>query len=147
MPPQVIKVAGATGNINTNFTGKAEATLTAFRTGADFVYLHIEAADEAGHHGELETKIAAIERIDQEVLGRILRELPVISPEYKILLLPDHPTPLQVKTHVADPVPFVIYSSENKQTGSSFPFDEASAARTGLLIETGHTLMDRFLLG
>lgn len=144
---EVIDVAGATGNINTNFAGKAEAALSAFRAGADFVYLHIEAADEAGHHGELGTKIEAIERIDQEALGRILRELPAISPEYKILLLPDHPTPLSVKTHVADPVPFAIYSSNNKQPGSSSPFDEESAARTGLFIEPGHSLMDRFLLG
>ncbi len=144
---EVIEVAGATGNIHTNFAGKAEAALAAFRAGADFLYLHIEAADEAGHHGDLETKIKAIERIDQEVLGRILQELPAISPEYKILLLPDHPTPLSVRTHVADPVPFVIYSSEKKEPGSTLPFDEESAARTGLFIEPGHSLMDRFLLG
>jgi len=144
---EVIKVPGATGNINTNFAGKAEAALAAFRAGTDFVYLHIEAPDEAGHHGDLETKVKAIERIDREVLGRILHELPVISPEYKILLLPDHPTPLSVRTHVADPVPFVIYSSKNKQPGSSLPFDEESAARTGLFIEPGHSLMDRFLRG
>ncbi len=80
-------------------------------------------------------------------MARILQELPAISPEYKILLLPDQPTPLPVKTHVSDPVPFVIYSSKNKQPGSSFPFDEESAARTGLFIEPGHSLMDRFLLG
>jgi 2,3-bisphosphoglycerate-independent phosphoglycerate mutase len=144
---QVIEVPGVTGNIHTNFTGKAEAALSAFRAGVDFVYLHIEAADEAGHHGEVETKIAAIERIDHEVLGRLLRELPAITPEYKILLLPDHPTPLSVKTHVADPVPFVIYSSKSEQPGGSLPFDEESAARTGLFIEPGHSLMDRFLLG
>lgn len=148
---RVIEVPGATGNINTNFAGKAEAALSAFRSGADFVYLHIEAPDEAGHQGELATKIEAIERIDHDVLGRILQELPALSPEYKILLLPDHPTPLSVKTHVADPVPFVIYDSKSahapKSSGASFTFDEESAARTGLLIEPGHSLMDRFLLG
>jgi 2,3-bisphosphoglycerate-independent phosphoglycerate mutase len=143
---QVIDVPGATGNIHTNFHGKAVAALQAFRDGIDFVYLHIEAPDEAGHRGEMDTKIKAIERIDAEVLGYILDELPLITPEFCIMLLPDHPTPLAIKTHTADPVPFLIYRHGQNQTEYSAPaFDEKSAAATGLLIDPGHQLMNRFI--
>jgi len=142
---QVIEVPGATGNIHTNFAGKAEAALAAFRSGYDFIYLHIEAPDEAGHQGEVDHKIKAIEKIDAEVLGRLLKELPAVSAEFKILLLPDHPTPLSVRTHVTDPVPFVIYGSGVAPAGPAYSFDEENAARTNLFIEPGHLLMDRFL--
>lgn len=140
----VIEVPGATGNIHTNFIGKAEAALEAFRSGYDFIFLHIEAADEAGHQGEIDHKIKAIEKIDTQVLGRILKELPGISPEFKILLLPDHATPLSVRTHVSDPVPFAVYGSGVTPDGQANSFDEESAARTNLFIEPGHLLMDRF---
>ncbi len=143
----VIEVPGATGNIHTNFAGKAEAALAAFRSGYDFIFLHIEAADEAGHQGEIDTKIKAIEKIDRLVLGRILQELPGISREFRILLLPDHATPLSVRTHVADPVPFALYGTGVTSTGRAASFDEESAARTNLIIEPGHLLMDRFLGG
>ncbi|HEX3047291.1 MAG TPA: cofactor-independent phosphoglycerate mutase, partial [Bacillota bacterium] len=108
---KVINVPGATGNIHTNFRGKAEATLNAFKQGDDFVYLHLEAPDEAGHQGEIDTKIRSLEKIDTEVVGVILKELPQITSEFRIMLLPDHPTPLTLKTHVADPVPFLIYTN------------------------------------
>lgn len=145
---KVINVPGATGNIHTNFHGKAQAVLDAFAEGDDFVYLHIEAPDEAGHQGDLKTKIQAIERIDAEVLGLILNELPKISKDYRILLLPDHPTPITLKTHVADPVPFVIYqSTDNNPRQTPAIFDEEAATTTGIFLEEGHRLMDRFIKG
>lgn len=143
---RVINVPGATGNIHTNFHGKAQAVLDAFAEGDDFVYLHIEAPDEAGHQGDLKTKIQAIERIDAEVLGLILNQLPKISKDYRILLLPDHPTPITLKTHVADPVPFVIYQSkENNTEQATAVFDENAATATGIFLEEGYRLMDRFI--
>lgn len=143
---RVIEVPGATGNVHTNFRGKAEAALQAFRDGDDFVYLHVEAPDEAGHRGEVDNKIIAIEKID-EILGFILEQLPGITPDFRILLMPDHPTPLALKTHVADPVPFVIYQHGRMAGGfTAQRFTEETARATGLRIEEGYTLMDRFIL-
>lgn len=143
---KVINVPGATGNIHTNFQGKAQAVLDAFKEGDDFVYLHIEAPDEAGHQGDLKTKISAIERIDAEVLEKILIELPKISADFKLLLLPDHPTPISLKTHAADPVPFVIYQTGKTNVRGSVPvFDEITASKTGIIVEEGHQLMDGFI--
>jgi len=141
---KVIEVPGATGNINTNFQGKAAATVTAFKDGADFIYLHFEAPDEAGHRGELDNKIKSVEKIDA-VLGFIIEQLPSIDPEFKIMFLPDHPTPLKLKTHVADPVPFLIYDSTKMKANGASGYDEFAPAKTGLVIETGHSLMDRFI--
>ena len=144
---KVIDVPGATGNIHTNFQGKARAALEAFKSGDDFVYLHIEAPDEAGHQGDLQTKISAIERIDAEVLGVILAELPRIA-DFKLMLLPDHPTPLALKTHVGDPVPYVIYQTgKNSVKSSTAVFDEVAAAGTGIKVDEGYRLMDRFIKG
>ena len=145
---KVIEVPGATGNVHTNFKGKAQAVLDALREGQDFVYVHIEAPDEAGHRGEIENKIKAIEKIDAEILGTILKELPQITPEFKIMVLPDHPTPLTLRTHVADPVPFVIYQNGQPASEHSVArFDENSAAGTGVFVDEGHQLMERFLRG
>ena len=143
---RVIEVPGATGNVHTNFRGKAEAALQAFRDGDEFVYLHIEAPDEAGHRGELDNKILAIEKIDAEVLGPILEQLPQIAKDFRILLMPDHPTPLALKTHVADPVPFVIYQhGQRERQYATTCFSEESAQGTGLTVAEGYTLMDRFI--
>lgn len=142
---KVVEVPEATGNIHTNFQGKAEATVAAFQNGSDFVYLHFEAADEAGHRGEIENKVNSIVKID-EVLGYILDKLPQIDPEYRIMILPDHPTPLNIKTHTGAAVPFLIYDSTHPLANNSITrYDEASAAQTGLQINPGHILMDRFI--
>lgn len=143
---KVIDVPGATGNIHTNFKGKAQAALDAFKEGQDFVYLHIEAPDEAGHRGEIENKIKAIEKIDSEVLGLILDTLPSLTSHFKILILPDHPTPLTLKTHVADPVPFIIYRSDQIVNSGIDGFDETTAGQSGIFIEKGYTLMERFII-
>lgn len=143
---EAIEVPGVTGNIHTNFRGKAESAIEAFRKGKDFIYLHFEAADEAGHRGEIENKVRSIEKIDAEVLNPILAELPRIDPEFRILILPDHPTPLAIKTHTADPVPYLIYDSTNQTNSGVTSFDEACAAQTQRFLAEGHRLMDRFIL-
>jgi 2,3-bisphosphoglycerate-independent phosphoglycerate mutase len=145
---KVINVPGATGNVHTNFRGKAEAALNAFTEGEDFIYLHFEAPDEAGHRGEIENKILSIEKINSEVLEFLLKEMPRVTEDFKIMLLPDHPTPLTLKTHVPDPVPFVIYRHSNQETSRLCrSFDEETAKQSGLYIEEGFTLMDRFING
>jgi 2,3-bisphosphoglycerate-independent phosphoglycerate mutase len=137
-------VPGATGNIHTNFRGKARAALDALSAGYDFVYLHIEAPDEAGHQGNLELKVRAIEAIDREVLSEILKGLEAY-PDYRLLLLPDHTTPVSTRTHGTDPVPFVIAAKEPLNGGAG-TFDEPAAAGTGLRIEPGFELLPRYFL-
>jgi 2,3-diphosphopglycerate-independent phosphoglycerate mutase len=140
---RIVDVEGATGNIHTNFKGKAAAALMELENGSDFVYVHIEAPDECGHRYEIENKVRSIELIDEEVLGVMLPELEKFG-EYRIMILPDHPTPLSLRTHTAEPVPFVIFDSARKISGTP-SYDEESAKNTGIYIDKGHTLMDRFL--
>ena len=137
-----IDVEGATGNIHTNFDGKAEAAVKALlEDGDDFVYVHVEAPDECGHRGEVENKVRAIELIDEKIVGPIMRALE--GRPHAILVLPDHPTPLAIRTHSGDPVPYVLYRGGG--AGSGLAYTEANAAATGVFIEPGHALMDRFL--
>lgn len=137
---QVIDVPGATGYIDTNFNGKAQAAIDAFRGGNDLVYLHVEAPDECGHRGETQNKVRAIEEIDQKILSVVCGALDQMD-RYRILVLPDHPTPLAIKTHSSDPVPFLLYDSQNHQQGVSC-FTERNAASTGNYLEEGAMLMD-----
>lgn len=139
----IINVPGATGWIDTNYVGKAEYALNALER-VDFVYLHIEAPDEAGHQGDYKIKIKAIEDIDRIVVGKILEESPKRFKEFKILLLPDHPTPIKVKTHTPEPVPFVIYDSR-KTEKKNRKFSEEILNAPDIKIEEGYKLMDLFL--
>ncbi len=140
-----IDVEGATGNIHTNFIGKANAAIKALREGQDFVYLHIEAPDECGHRNEVENKVKSIELIDEQVVKIIKEQLDAMDEDYKIMILPDHPTPLCLRTHTSDPVPFLIYQSNRELTNPSQSYDEFSAKQTGLFVEEGHKLLDYFL--
>ncbi len=140
-----IKVAGATGYIDTNYSGKVRAALEALKQGQDFVYLHIEAPDECSHRFEIDNKIKAIELIDQLVVKVIREELDRSGFEYGILLVTDHATPLSLGTHTNEPVPFTIFRSSDHKSNPGRSFDEASASGTGLLIKEGYRLMDRFL--
>ena len=106
-----IDVEGATGNIHTNYAGKAKATLNELKKGQDFVYLHIEAPDECGHQGNAPDKVKSIELIDEKVVGPIKEGLDSLNEDYEIMVLPDHPTPVIKKTHTTDPVPFLIYDT------------------------------------
>lgn len=142
---KAVNVEGATGNIKTNFKGKAEAALKELREGRDIVYLHIEAPDECGHQGQLREKIRAIELIDSLVLGTLLEGLEKMG-DYRIMVLPDHPTPIVIKTHCDDPVPFFIYDSRKTDVlDPEAVYTEAFTKSTGLVIHEGHTLMDKFL--
>ena len=141
---EVLEVPGITGYFDTNYDGKARYALRGLRE-KDFVYVHVEAPDEAGHMGDLRLKIEAIEAFDEKIVGRILRGMKEFK-QYKVLVLPDHPTPLSVRTHTADPVPYVIYSNEDGATSAHRKrFDEVSAGQSGISIEKGFELIERFL--
>jgi 2,3-bisphosphoglycerate-independent phosphoglycerate mutase len=139
-----IDVEGATGNIHTNFIGKAKAALSELDSGKDFVYVHIEAPDECGHRYEIENKVKSIEIIDKDVVGIILEGLEKYE-DYRILILPDHPTPLSLRTHTAEPVPFLMYQKSKAHTSGIKGYDEFQASNTGNFISEGSKLMDYFL--
>ena len=139
-----IDVEGATGNVHTNYEGKASAAIDAFKRGIELVYVHVEAPDECGHRAETENKVKSIELIDQKILAPIYDYLKNCGEAFRIMVLPDHPTPIAIRTHSMDPVPFLIYSSEQKEIGVK-TIDEFTAESTGLYIPNGYTLMDRFI--
>lgn len=141
----VVQVEGATGYIDTNFEGKAQAAMDELANGQDFVYIHVEAPDECGHRYEIENKVKSIEYIDSRILKGLLENLEQYD-DYSILVVPDHPTPLALRTHTNDPVPFLIYRKSQPTTGVEC-FSEESAATTGLRIDTGHLLMEKFIKG
>lgn len=138
----VCEVEGATGYIDTNYTGKMQAALQELQNGQDYVYIHVEAPDECGHRGEVQNKVKAIEDIDRLILGPLLEELPRLG-DYTVMVLPDHPTPLDIRTHVSTPVPYLLYRSNAEQNSGITSFTEQSAETTGLLIDPGYTLIDR----
>jgi len=140
-----VNVEGATGNIHTNFIGKAKAAIHELKSGQDFVYVHIEAPDECGHRNEMENKIKSIEFIDQQVVKVIKDELDNMKEDYSIMILPDHPTPLKLRTHTSEPVPFLIYRSNKQQNNSYSSYDELTAKQTGLVFNEGYKLMDYFI--
>ena len=145
---KIIEVEGATGNVHTNFDGKAAAALEELKNGADFVYLHVEAPDECGHRNEVENKVKSIELLDKKIAKVLVEELDKLGEDYKILVLPDHPTPLAIRTHTGDPVPFIIYDSTKKaEVASNATYDEDYASSTGVYIEHGYKLMDLFIKG
>ena len=138
------EVEGATGYIDTNFEGKTQAGIDAFKRGTDLVYLHFEAPDECGHRGEAQNKVKAIEMIDSRVLTKMLDYLNGCGDNYRILIMPDHPTPLETMTHSSAPVPFLIYDSRKKENGVS-SFTEKNAAETGEFVEHGPDIMSMLL--
>ena len=140
-----IDVEGATGNCETNWDGKAQAALDAITGESDFVYVHMEAPDEMGHQGKADKKKLAVEIIDEKVVKFLKEELEKRNIDYKMLILPDHPTPICKKTHVSDPVPYVIYDSTKNSSGSGMTYTEENGKSTGVYIEEGYTLMSHFL--
>ncbi|NVN92380.1 MAG: cofactor-independent phosphoglycerate mutase [Desulfuromonadales bacterium] len=137
-----INVAGATGYIDTNYLGKAQAALAALET-HDFVYVHVEAPDEAAHAGNMEHKIQAIEDFDRQVVGTVMEGIKKFG-DYAILCTPDHPTPVNLMTHTSDPVPFIIYRGGEGEGNGAASYDEQQANSTGLVVE-GHRLMEMLL--
>ena len=140
-----IDVEGATGNIDTNFIGKANAAIKALEDGKDFVYVHVEAPDECGHRYEIENKVKAIELLDSQIVKPILEGISKF--DYRVLVLPDHPTPLRLRTHTSEPVPFIIYDSTNEVQAQANSYDEFEAEKSGVFVEDGYKLMDLFIKG
>lgn len=143
---EVVEVEGVTGNYHTNYTGKADAAIQCFKDGADFVYVHVEAPDECGHRGEIENKVFSIEKIDTLILKPVYEYLESCGDDYKIMVLPDHPTPLEIRTHSSEYVPFFIYSNKDTANGPE-TFTEETAKLSGIAIPDGSTLLDYMIKG
>jgi len=139
---EILDVPGVTGWLDTNYSGKAEYALEALKT-VDFIYIHVESPDEAGHSGDYKNKLKAIEDFDALVVGPVMQGLKESSWEYRVLLMPDHATPVKLRTHTDVPVPFVLYDSRSPKQNEGMTYDEAIAERSGIMVvEEGHKLMD-----
>lgn len=139
---EVVEVEGATGSLDTNYVGKAEAAVKALlENGKDFVYIHVEAPDEMGHQGNLAHKVQSIEQIDKNIVGVVKQALDKAGEPYRILILPDHPTPICMRTHTSDPVPYVLFDSRHIANNNT-AFTEENAAATGIYQPDGYRLME-----
>ncbi len=140
-----IDVPGANGTLETNWEGKAEAAVKVLlEDNYDFVYIHMEAPDEMGHQGSLERKIKAIEYLDSRVLAPLVKKMDKSGEDYRMLIMPDHPTPISCRTHTSDPVPYMLYDSRvNKNT--TWMYNEKDAKASGNVEKKGYTLMGRLL--
>ncbi len=143
---EVIEVEGACGTYNTNFLGKAKAAIESLKRN-DYVYIHMEAPDECGHQGDLEHKILSIELIDSIVVKYIVDELNKQSEPYSILVMPDHPTPIKLRTHVSDPVPYLIYRSNKELNNSATTYNEETAKNSNIYYDSSEELINKFIKG
>lgn len=142
---EVVNVEGATGSLHTNYEGKANAAVKALlEDGRDLVYVHVEAPDEMGHQGSMTDKVQAIEYLDSRIIAPIKAAMDESGEEYRMLILPDHPTPIRIRTHSADPIPYIMYDSR-RQSRKIARYSEAEAAAAGLLETDGYKLMEQFL--
>ena len=142
---KVCQVEGATGSIDTNYEGKAQAAIDSLLVdGCDFAYIHVEAPDEMGHQGELEHKIQSIADLDSRLIAPIKEAMEAAGEDFRMLVLPDHPTPLRIRTHASDPVPYVLYDSTRQQKKAA-RYTEAEARATGIFEPQGCRLMEKFL--
>lgn len=145
----LIEVPGATGNLDTNFSGKADAAVKAFGDGYDYLYLHVEAPDECGHHGDAAGKKESIERISEEILSPVYKALEAhkmtSGEDYRILVLPDHPTPVTTRAHSGDSVPFFLYDSACERSANVSCFSEEEARKTGTFFASGPELFSFFI--
>lgn len=140
---QVIEVEGANGGLHTNYEGKAQAAIdTLTKEGNDFVYVHLEGPDEMGHQGSVERKLQAIEWLDERIVKPIAEGLKAAEEDFRMLILPDHPTPICIRTHSSEPVPYVLYdSTEEKQ--NTWCYNEKEAENSGNYVAEGHTIIDK----
>ena len=136
-------IEGATGNIHTTFDGKAQTSIELLKE-HDMLYIHLEAPDECGHRHEVENKVRSIELIDEKIIAPVIKYLKDAGESYRVLLMPDHPTPLTLRTHVSDPVPFVLYDSENEKQGVS-SYTESIVKETGLYVDKASDLMGHLI--
>lgn len=140
-----IDVPGITGFLDTNYVGKGEYAVRSLEKN-DLVFIHVEATDEAGHMGDVEKKIQALEDFDEKVVGTVLKGM-ALRNDYRILLMPDHPTAIALKTHVSDPVPFVLFSAEAPQNNGPIGYNEKDAVSTGIVAKKAHRLMEALIEG
>lgn len=139
---KVVEVEGANGGLHTNYEGKAMAAVNALcEEGYDFAYIHVEAPDEMGHQGSLERKLKAVENLDKKVIKLVKEELEAKGEDFRLLVLPDHPTPICLRTHVGEPVPFLLYDSTDKKS-SDLLYNEKDAKKSGIYIENGYKMID-----
>ena len=142
---KVIEVPGADGTLETNYEGKAQAAVKVLlEDGYDFVYVHVEAPDEMGHQGSLEKKIKAIEYLDGRIIKPVFDALTESGEDFRMLILPDHPTPIEVRTHTAEPIPYMLYDSTDKKE-SDLKYCEKDAKKSGNMCDEGYKLMNYFL--
>ncbi len=140
----VVEVEGANGSLHTNYEGKAMAAVKDLtENGYDFAYIHVEAPDEMGHQGSMERKIQAIEYLDQRVIKLVVEELENKNVDFRMLIMPDHPTPICCRTHTSDPVPYLLYDSTKRMTGR--PYNEKEAKKSGIFVEEGFRLVEKLL--
>ena len=141
----VALVEGANGGLHTNYAGKVEAAVKALtQEGYDFAYIHVEAPDEMGHQGSVERKVLAIEYLDERVVGPVVEKMEAAGEDFRLLLLPDHPTPIRLRTHTAEDVPYMLYDS-TKPERHDWDYNEEEGLKSGNRIAEGHLLMDYFL--
>lgn len=142
---KVCPVAGATGSIDTNFEGKAQAALDALlKDGCDFAYIHVEAPDEMGHQGKIAEKVKSIEYLDSRLIALVKKGMEEAGEDFRMLILPDHPTPIRIRTHTGDPVPYLLYDS-TRQLKKQERFTEANARAADNFEPNGHRLIDRLI--
>ena len=142
---KVIEVEGANGGLDTNYEGKADAAVDVLLNGGcDFAYIHLEAPDEMGHQGSVERKVKAIEYLDQRVIGPLTQELDKEGVDYRLLVMPDHPTPIRLRTHTADSVPYLLFDSTKKED-HTWNYNEEEAAQSGNFVAHGHEMMNKLL--
>ena len=140
-----VEVEGANGGLHTNYAGKVDAAAKALlEEDYDFVYIHVEAPDEMGHQGSMERKVQAIEYLDEKVIGPMVEKLEQAGVDFRMLVLPDHPTPIRVRTHTSENVPYMLYDSTNKQN-NAWNYNEAEALKSGNLEPVGHKLIEKLL--
>lgn len=141
----VALVEGANGGLHTNYAGKVDAAVKSVtEDGYDFAYIHVEAPDEMGHQGSVERKVQAIEYLDSQVIGPVVEKLENAGVDFRLLVLPDHPTPICVRTHTSDNVPYMLYDS-TKPEEHTWNYNEKEGRESGILVAEGHKLIDKFL--
>lgn len=140
-----IEVEGANGMLETNYEGKAQAAVDALlNDGYDFAYIHLEAPDEMGHQGSVERKVKAIENLDKRIIKNVYEQLMASGEDFRLLVLPDHPTPIRVRTHTSDPVPYMLYDSTDEQS-ETWDYNEKCAKASGNYVAEGHTMINKLL--
>ena len=142
---KVIEVEGADGTLHTNYEGKAQAAVDALlKDDYDFAYIHVEAPDEMGHQGSLERKLKAIEFLDERVIKVVKEQMDASGVDYRMLVTPDHPTPIEIRTHSSDPIPFLLYDNTRQRRRIGF-YNEKEAMMSGIVVEDGYEMIDKLL--